>query len=391
LSTYWCGQMLDCDLHINLVSMEKEEDFKKKIDCINSDIFETGMRVEDMRNDNDILRIYPDTDEFSPPYFKYRYYNTDIKEEDLQNKLNGSIGSDGYRLIDSDYIVVALGSDEENLKVANQIKRYLSIDHMKNKEKRTVVAYVIYDSVLCNSLRTEKYVSSEKEVNTNVFMYPFGSLDEVYSCENIFMEKVSDKADKIGEQYDISRKKISEKADKLTSRRKDEYSYWADVARAVHLKYKVFSVGMLRKTVFDESYTKMSFNDDWVEFSSVFKVGDEKGRKTEKQDPMQNRLAWLEHRRWCAFLRSKGFRCPEKDVLYEYMAKTGEHKNLEMRLHPCLVECDDKGMRSGLLEKEKLDNSYDLLDQLTVDIHLRRKSEDDYDFKMYDYPSHGDT
>ena len=42
-------------------------------------------------------------------------------------------------------------------------------------------------------------------------------------------------------------------------------------------------------------------------------------------------------------------------------------------------------------EKEKLDNSYDLLDQLTVDIHLRRKSEDDYDFKMYDYPSHGDT
>ncbi len=391
LSSYWCGQMLDCDLYINLVSQEKEEDFKKKIDCINSDIFASGMRAEEMVNDRNILRIYPDTDKFAPPYFRYRYYRTNIKEEDLQRKLNEPIGNDEYRLIDSDYILVALGSDEENLRVATEIKRYLSIDHMKNKDKKTVVAYVIYDSDLCRSLRSEKYISSANGIDTNVFMYPFGSLDELYSCENIFMEKVSDKAEKIGIQYDISRRRVSEKSANVSKRRKDEYSYWADIARSIHLKYKVFSAGMLRKTVFDDGYTRMSFDADWAEFSSRYNIGEKNREKIEIKDTMQNRLAWLEHRRWCAFMRIKGFRCPEKAVLYEYMGKTRDHKNLEMKLHPCLVECDERGLNTDLLTKEKLDNSYDMLDHVSFDVHANRKLEDDYDFKKYDYPSHGDT
>lgn len=391
LSTYWCGQMLDCDLYINFVSQESEDDFTKKINGVNPEIFATGLRAEETINDKDILRIYPNKDKFSSPYFRYRYYHTDIKEEDLQSKMNEPIGIDGYKLIDSDYILVALGSDEENLRMATEIKRCLSVYHLKNTKKHTVVAYVIYDSDLCNSLRNEKYVVGEKKVATNVFMYPFGSLNEVYSCKNIFMEKVADKAEKIGIQYDKSRNKVVEKTSNLKARRKDEYSYWADVARAVHLKYKIFSAGMLRKTVFDEGYTKVSINDDIEEFSKTFNVKGDKKEPTEENITMQNRLAWLEHRRWCAFLRSKGFRCPEKEELYKYMKVTGDHKHLEMRLHPCLVECDERGMHQNILDKENLDDSYDMLDHVTVDVHAKRKSEDDYDFKKYDYPSEGDT
>ena len=393
LSAYWCGQMLDCDLHINLVSLESEGSFKNRIDCINSEIFETGQRAGEGESNNSILRIYQNKDEFAPAYFKYRYYCTDIRETDLQSKLNSPIGSDGYSLVDSDYILVALGSDEENLKAATEIKRCISIDHLKNKNKRTVIAYVIYDSDLCSSLRQECYVAKENKPDTKVFMYPFGSLEEVYSHENIFMEKVSLKAEKIGDQYDESRKRVVEKTSKLNQRRKDEYSYWADIARAIHLKYKIFSAGMLRKTVFDEGYTKVSVNDDIVEFSKRFYVDgdDEEKAKAETKIPMQNRMAWLEHRRWCAFMRSKGFKCPKKEVMHEYMKITGEHKNLEMKLHPCLVECDEKGMREDVLCKAKLDDSYDMLDRVSHDVHEKRKKNSDYDFKKYDYPSYGDT
>ena len=59
-------------------------------------------------------------------------------------------------------------------------------------------------------------------------------------------------------------------------------------------------------------------------------------------------LCWLEHRRWCAFLRAEGFSQPaglyeqlrierakySQDELWQYA-----NKNVPSRLHPCLVEC----------------------------------------------------
>ena len=100
-------------------------------------------------------------------------------------------------------------------------------------------------------------------------------------------------------------------------------------------------------------------------------------------------------------MRSSGFRSTANYEKYKDIL--GDYKNLSLYLHPCLVECDDKGMRVGtdengefLIDKNKAilsdpmqginKEGYDLLDKLTCDVHAANY-KGSYDFKTYDYPS----
>ncbi len=109
-----------------------------------------------------------------------------------------------------------------------------------------------------------------------------------------------------------------------------------------------------------------------------------------------HRLAWLEHRRWCAFMRTEGFRCPTLSEEAAYIGRlpdgrnAGRHKDLTLLLHPCLVECDQNGLRPDLLScpEEELDN-LDLASRrfLTLPAYASKGLET-YDFKIYDYPEY---
>ncbi|MBO4356082.1 MAG: hypothetical protein J5850_04435 [Clostridia bacterium] len=79
-------------------------------------------------------------------------------------------------------------------------------------------------------------------------------------------------------------------------------------------------------------------------------------KKEEKGNPsIAYKLAWLEHRRWCAYLRTEGFRYGEKNEL--------------LRKHWCLVESDRDIRRR------------DLLDEIS-----ERRYAGTKDFKENDYP-----
>ena len=107
-------------------------------------------------------------------------------------------------------------------------------------------------------------------------------------------------------------------------------------------------------------------------------------------------MAWLEHRRWNAFTRVKGFRgTTAYDGYAREMDENGTYyKHMELKLHPCLVECDQKGIRSkisskGIIDPNEIfhwpdDVELDLLDELSLD--LKEKNFNGYDFKQYDYP-----
>jgi hypothetical protein len=61
---------------------------------------------------------------------------------------------------------------------------------------------------------------------------------------------------------------------------------------------------------------------------------------------------------------------------------------MDLKLHPCLVECDQHGMRSAYDEKEKVfvwqdQENFDRLDQLSK--KLIELGYNNYDFKKYDY------
>ncbi|MBR5947684.1 MAG: hypothetical protein IKZ82_03405 [Clostridia bacterium] len=112
-----------------------------------------------------------------------------------------------------------------------------------------------------------------------------------------------------------------------------------------------------------------------------------------------HRLAWLEHRRWTAFMRTEGFTCPEIAEETSYIAQLcddtlntgcnlGKHKNIELKLHPCIVECDDQGMKADLFASKMYND--DMLDGVSRRFKKEyvEKNFRTYDFKMYEYPEY---
>lgn len=388
LSTYWFGQILDCKLNINIISKESEEDFWNRIDYINPEIRHTTIK-------DDPILIYNRKGEKSDEYCTVKYIQCDVKSSEFINCLKNPEKG----ILKTDYFLVALGSDEENISVANIIRRYIGEHHINQKKyDRTIIAYVVFNSELAETLNQKKYFKHAKD-NVDVYMQAVGYLSEVYSVDNVFMEKYDSFVDAVKNGYDTLQKR-KDRAGKHRARRKDDYKHWANLARTMHTKYKMYSMRLIEKSIFDffdmESKIK-DFNGE-VEYLKYFQeVYDEYQKKisgkTKVDQELFHRMAWLEHRRWNAFTRVMGFRCTTKYDEYSVPKKTGSYKQMDIKLHPCLVECDERGIRSGITpegEVEKLtllqcdDHAeFDLLDDLSYDLH--DKLYNDCDFKQYDY------
>ncbi|MCD7785365.1 MAG: hypothetical protein LUH18_07310 [Oscillospiraceae bacterium] len=394
LSTYWFGQILNCDLKINILSEESEEAFWNKIDYVNPEIRHTTIR------NDPILRINKKGD-MADVYCDVRYLQCDVKSSKFIECLNPH-GNSANSVVDTDYFFVCLGSDEDNISLANTIKNYvgqyhLSPEYAQKRQARkdsagpdTVITYVVYDTALSSLLNEEKQFKSDCK-NVDIYMRAVGSMDKVYSVENVTMSGYSILANEIHSAY-MSMQNDDFIADNRKRSRKptDEYEYWANLARTMHRRYKMFSAGMIDFSIEDSDYrSKM---EKARKSYQQLATSDRTGENAELLDE----LAWLEHRRWCAFTRVKGYR--HTDDFAAYYESSGDHKQMELKLHPCLVECDHSGLRAtfkndnGNIIKESDARDLDLLDALVYDIYDESVRIDPNRpvmkrFKYYDYPA----
>ncbi len=443
LATYWYGQMLNCNTTINIVSKEKEENFWDKIDSVNPEIRQTT------KSDNDIL-IYNENGDKNPIYCKTNYIELDV---------NSSAFSDYLKkddvITNSDYIFVSLGADETNMATANSICRHIGYKRIEGNYaslKRTVITYVVYDSDLADTLNIKPYhyFTGEK---ADVYMKAVGSLDELYSVDSAFFESYAKDAKSIDEKYQkikfghtnlqthldnneiiqneiecvkngnfykalttapqrimepITDKKTKSKNKDVTVNYREEnnaklegdYKTWTNRARAMHKKYKAFSLGFATTSIFDVTDDKFDFYKE-AEKQMLLKYDDFARCKSEvflnEEDKiLMHQISWVEHRRWNAFLRSKGFRAVRK--YQTYADSLNSYKNFELKLHPCLVECNKFGIHTGISVDETYEGDiikdnyiywsnsqeYDNLDILSL--HMYETGKNGYDFKLYDYP-----
>ena len=387
LNTYWMGQMLNCKLNINVFSKESNEQFWGKINYINPEIYHT------VQENDDILRVYPTNkkdkngNEFNcaEPYASITYKSCDIESEAFKSYLEGEDGCTS--ILDSHYILVSLGSDQLNLSIANTLKSRIGTYHIEHKERnnKTIINYVVYNASLSETLNTNKLVSSYDNNNPDIYMQAVGGIEQIYTASTIFMTDYFESANDEAESYD-SKKKQESKTNANTERLKDEYKYWANMALRLHFKYKVFSVNPFTYSLFDEQskYKENVYSccNDYIKLvrnTEIFK-----GTKEE------NNLIWLEHRRWCAFLRTMGYR--QTELYSEYYSKTNSHKHNDFKLHPCLVECDKNGVsdiidycKQGIKIHQTSDIPYDLLEIVSYNISELTNIFDNY--KAFDHPN----
>ena len=353
LSTYWMGQMLvgknlePCALKIRVVSREDEAAFWSKIDYINPEIRRTTDKNEDQK---DPILCWGPNGEKNPVYCSVEYIQKDVKNGGFWNSLSDD-SSDP--LMSTDYFIVALGSDSDNIAVANKLRCSVGKYHLEHPEAgNTVIAYAVFDDRLCRTLNLQKHFCSRNPNEPDMYMHAFGSLEQVYSCENIYMSRIKVCAEEMGDAYMQIRGDSGYIAENKNRRKNADknYSYWADVSRALHLKYKVFPLIEAPQSVFSctteqECETKhravvreacSRFKKFAILRNCVAWTSEEDQRYWQELERKKHRLAWLEHRRWNAFTRTMGYR--NTGVMGEYYALTQSHKNMPLKLHPCLVE-----------------------------------------------------
>ena len=390
LSTYWFGQMLNCRLHIRVISNQTKEEFWNRIDYINPEIRHTT------QENDPILRINPRGD-MADVYADVEYVQCDVLSTSfIQRLLNPEEGQSDLR--ESDYFFVSLGSDKENISVANTVRTYLGRHHIENHStNRAVITYVVYNSDLADTLnRTTRYTYYGDK--PDILSVAIGNLRDVYSVENVFMTRHSFRADRMHKGYmSMQKQEDREKAHK--KRINDDYKYWANLARSLHYGYDIFAAGFMDVSEFDYPSASdpayIAAQNQAINHYCQVMSGEiplPEGLDEASFHTLLHRMSWAEHRRWNAFTRVKGF-CGTAN--YDaYAQAVGSYKHMALRLHPCLVECDQNGIRGKLDEKGHIiedsllqftmDDSTDYLDILSLDLY--KKGLNSYDFKQYDYP-----
>lgn len=380
LTTYWMGQMLNCKLNINVISKESEKDFWGKIDYINPEIRHTT------QENDELLRVYKNKDVFADPYCKVKYYSCDIQSDEFRKLLEGE--DSRKAILDTHYFLVSLGSDQANLSIANTLKNRIGKYHIENKDLKTIINYVVYNADLSETLNENQFVCSHSD-KPDIYMQAVGGVEQVYQADKIFMNDYIPGAEAAAKDYDTKAQRI-ERAEANINRLKDEYKYWSNIALRLHFKYKVFSVTPFTKSLFDN---ENDYTIDILSACNKYRVLVRSCQNNEALE-IQHQLQWLEHRRWNAFLRTIGYR--QTNDYDKYIGLTKSHKQVELKLHPCLVECDKNGIHGILSEdcraksclfeiKESELKNLDLLDILSYE--LAQLTNDKCDFKQYDYPN----
>lgn len=439
LSIYWFGQLLvskgdtvhPCELTVNVVSQDSPEAFWAKMDYINPEIRQTVAVLEGAacQMPGDILR-YDSCGHKNKPYCKVRYVQSDIK---IGSFMDGDT-QDAQRVLGSDYFIIALGSDADNISVAQKLRRSIGKLHLESRASNAVIAYAVFDPNLCQALNTHKRWQLRKADKTDLYMYAFGSLEQVYSCDNVYMSKSALWAEETGNAYLKTQTKGNHLADhraRAKGGENSDYNYWADLARAAHVKYKVFSLGWIDSSVFsygdavkvddplkecpkrvsEEQPGRMMPADEYhrayirqccgnykaIAIASDPAYLNEKALELKKEiEGKKHCLAWLEHRRWNAFTRTMGYQyTPGENIL----AVKGSQKDMPLKLHACLVEArwpaPENGQRyiqaefgedGRVLPETTLSDSMKDPDALDVlSLQRRKRSPGSDDFKVYDY------
>ncbi len=457
LSAYWFGQMLissetdgkhsisECEMTINVVSKDSEDVFWSKIDYVNPEIRQSVRIIKDdgsvQEGSDEILKFNSDG-ELNNAYCNVRYRQFDVKiggfwEE--KSKLT-------KELFNTDYFIVALGNDADNISIAEKLRRTLAKRYIEQPSKRrnTVITYAVFDSELAKNLNKEKryYIGENNQDLRNkkayIYMHAFGSLDQVYSCDNIYMSKHSIWASETGSAYhklqpdDIH---INDNKKRIANNEGGDYEYWANLARASHAKYKVFSLGWIKKSIFDYHADMLRVFDDekTIVYSNEYvgkcndvsadsyhrdiiksicenykrvsivnhiKENDKNGQIAKKDlELKQHCLAWLEHRRWNAFTRTMGYQHADVKNIFD---ANDSQKDMQMKLHACLVEArfpelvpEDTYIYAKLTPDGNVDTAtmfdsfdtkkLDCLDEVSYERKRRKPDKPVTDFKMHDY------
>lgn len=357
-TVFWCGQMSGIQLVMNIISMDTTQMMRRmRSRC--PEIFRTcvlqknGACSDAKKKPKELLKIYRNSELTNPPYAVINWWNR-YNAENIKEYPPGILKN-------THYYVVALGEDKKNSEVTLMLKRELSRLMLEQEPGlRPVITTPVYDNRLADSL-----LSADITKVYEPYVFPFATLKKRYSCSNIFFSDFYREAEKTEELYGEKQQE---------EYYKDSYNYWSNIAKVIHAPYKMYGLGRITK------YTEGGTD----RYSFEYK----KGSLDEHE---QTVFRWMEKRRWNAYMRTRGF-IRMTDTQHKQLYASQElHKDLENKLHNCLVECSLKKVMDPQTYPQDFD-MFDNLDMVAVRVYEMEtesrcrsgKGLKEKDYKKYD-------
>ena len=349
---YWCGQMDGVRLHVHVLAPDATQ-MKRRMEERYPEMLEV------CKADSELLRIYPHDPQKrkNPPYCATMEFH-DVAAPAVLSDYPAQV------LAETDYYVVALDTDEQNIQLAEQLKVKIARDlYLSGNMHHPVIAPAVEDH------RIAQAAQCLEPKTYHPYVTPFASREIRYSCKNVFLSNFTEREITIKSIY----QKIHQQKD-----RNDIYATQSSAARAIHAPYKLFGLKLLSQVKLTE------------DLAARYKIS----QMVSLTDEQDDRFAWVEHRRWNAYIRTQGFSRPTEEQYCRIFAQDGQTKSIPLKLHPCLVESQVERKQLELLDHFD-DPDYDYLDYVTMFTYRMKCSAEasaenvgdlrKRDYKKYDY------
>lgn len=233
------------------------------------------------------------------------------------------------------YIVIATGSDDGNIAAAERIHRQLL-------RQNTAYSHDAYRILV--RIRDQEAADAFKrcvESTGAECMLPFGSADSAFSYAHLSNNRQERAALLVNRAYfGVLHATEEQAAAADRSFYSREYNQRSSLAVALHIQYKLYSLGILPSQASVEELADIT--------------------ESALADPQKlEEISICEHDRWMAFLFSEGYECADEACFMQYAPVIGAPVYHAAKLHPCLVPWKDLDRVSRMVNKAFPDRSPD--------------------------------
>ena len=239
--------------------------------------------------------------------YNISFLNADIKSTKAINRIKENKNIN--------YILVSLDNDEKNIDTAITLRRLF----IREFNREPVINLYIE-----NEFKKRQILSLVNEKGNKYNINAFGSINDIYSNNNIIDSELEKEAIQIHLSYDKDDKEL-----KRYNLR--EYNKRSSRANALHIKYKLYSI-------LEDKYSN-DLIKDLEQFRKIY------------SKEIEEKLTKNEHDRWNAYTRSIGYIYASVDEVKKYYKDTNHHIHYLARMHPALVEFNELDNVSKELSK----------------------------------------
>lgn len=327
------------DLHIHIVSKESEDIIKKRL-------LRQAPLLEEYSN---ISKLVAEKN-----YVSFTFdQESDVTSEAAIDRI---VEKYGY----ARYVVISLGETDDNIRVAHSFATKLL--NTGAASKHTLITYYVPENVASE----QNGVASATEDDSIISLVPFNSNLASYASAIHTLGKRTLRLSYLYNKLDNPNVSIMSVVPGYLN---DEYGQRSSCAAALHLKYKLASVGI---------NPAPSTNTKYIIAAYLKSLSSEE----------RGRLLYLEHRRWMMYMIADGFRLPSLETIQKYAFRRLEgrfinaFKFVEKKFHHCLVPSSTAGICLPIAHKEwdkysSIDEikatEYDDLDKMSLIVHFLAK------------------